>query len=63
MAEDRREDARERSPRERGLRFTDVRDQTGRLLFRISSAGILEIRKKGETVLINLWDYLGEVEG
>jgi len=63
MADERREETRERSPRERGLRFTDVRDQTGRLLFRISSAGILEIRKKGETVLINLWDYLSEAEG
>jgi hypothetical protein len=41
-----------------GLRFAEVRDQTGRLLFRIAACGIVEIRVRGEKILVNLWEYL-----
>lgn len=57
MADERREEAPER--RERGLRFSDVRDQQGRLLFRISSQGIIEIKHKGEpSILVDIWEFL-----
>jgi hypothetical protein len=57
MAEERREE-----PQERGLRFEDVRDQTGRLLFRVSRTGIVEIKVRGQFVLVNLWQFLTEGE-
>jgi hypothetical protein len=57
MAEERRQEH-----RERGLRFEDVRDQTGRLLFRVSRTGIVEIKVRGQFVLINLWQFLTEGE-
>lgn len=62
MADERREEAREREPRTRGGRFADVRDQTGRLLFRISQAGIVQIKVKGQLVLVDIWEFLGEGE-
>jgi hypothetical protein len=38
--------------------FREVRDQRGRLLFRILPCGILEIKVREDRILVNLWEYL-----
>lgn len=38
--------------------FRDVRDRTGKLLFRVLGCGILEIKTRGGLILVNLWEYL-----
>jgi hypothetical protein len=38
--------------------FRDVRDPTGKLLFRVLACGILEIKTRSGLILVNLWEYL-----
>lgn len=63
MAEERSEPTQKPGRRHRGLRFADVRDRTtGQLLFRVSRTGVLEIKVRGEFLLIDLWQFISEEE-
>lgn len=55
--------SREEEKREDRLQFREVRDAAGRLLFRISHVGVIEVKPKGgPKVLVNIYEYLEREE-